>query len=76
MPAGTTSLGPTLAYLGYVTGVYFVPACFSSLVIVFVVWYFIWCRFSDKAVAEEAAEHQFDLIQKDQELSEAWFEIK
>lgn len=33
-------------------------------------------RFSDDAVSAEAAEHQFELIQAKQDLSEAWFEIK
>lgn len=35
-----------------------------------------YARFSDDAVSEEAAEHQFRLIQADNDLSEAWFEIK
>lgn len=33
-------------------------------------------RFSDSAVTEEAAEHQFRIVQKSDDLSEAWFEIK
>lgn len=33
-------------------------------------------RFSDSAVSEEAAEHQFQIIQNGDDLSEAWFEIK
>lgn len=33
-------------------------------------------RFSDSAVSEEAAEHQFQIVHNSDDLSEAWFEIK
>ena len=32
--------------------------------------------FEDTAVSEEAAEHEFQLVQTDNDLSEAWFELK
>lgn len=37
-----------------------------------------WCalRFSDDAVSEEAAEHQFKLVRTQDDLSEAFFELK
>eukprot|EP00903_Cladosiphon_okamuranus_P019908 g18297.t1 len=37
---------------------------------------FIGRKFSDSAISEEAAEHQFQIIQNGDDLSEAWFEIK
>lgn len=33
-------------------------------------------RFSDSAVSEEAAEHQFQIVQTNDDLSEAWFQIE
>ncbi|CAN0148354.1 unnamed protein product [Ectocarpus sp. 12 AP-2014] len=37
---------------------------------------FIGRAFSDSAVSEEAAEHQFQLVQTKEDVSEAWFKIK
>ena len=36
----------------------------------------VFCSFDDNAVSEEAAEHEFHLVQTKNDLSEAWFELK